>query len=558
MTQKGNLSSATDISKQNSSFAYNTKNDLITATDPKRNNFNYTYDTKHNISTATSAQNVKYSFTYDSSGNPLTSKVGDSTLFIQSSANYTPSGNYLSSLTDPSGNTVTNNWNETKGLLNSITDSKNTITNYTYEANTNRLSSVAKAVSGQQITNGYTYENDRIKSITQNGFNYNFGYDSLGNKTNVSVGTQNLITNSFENRTGKLLQSTYGNGQTVSQDYDSSDRVTASKYNGITRDTYAYDNNGNLGYKQDLVNADNYRYLYDFANRLTKVTNSTGNSQSYAYDQSNLGSITEKVNGSTHTTSYAYDKDNRPTITTINDSENLYADGGFELGTNTVSYASGVSNAVIVGPGFDPGKNPRTGSKCLWMDGASNDDYAYLSSNTPVVPGKTYKISFYHMEATSGQFTGGSSFIRLNDGSHVPLDMSLTSDKAWRNAETTWTCPAGITSIQLRFGFRTNYNYSWMGVDDVTITDINSPVVNTPSTITQSYDALGRVTTKAINTGTATYNSIYGYLPGVNGSTTTKVGSISNSGVGINYTYDANGNIETIYPKRTSHQVLLR
>ena len=69
-------------------------------------------------------------------------------------------------------------------------------------------------------------------------FNYNSIYDNLGNNTTVSVGTQNLITNTFESRTGKSLQSTYGNGQTVSQDYDSSDRVTASKYNGVTKNTY--------------------------------------------------------------------------------------------------------------------------------------------------------------------------------------------------------------------------------------------------------------------------------------------------------------------------------
>lgn len=544
---KGNLASSTDLSKANSSFAYNTTNDLITSTDPKGSNFNYTYDPNHNITTATSAQNVKYSFTYDSSGNPLTSKVGDSTLFTQSSATYTtPSGNYLSTLTDASGNTVSNQWDETKGLLSSTTDAKNKTTNYTYELNTNRLSSVSKTVSGQPVTNSYTYQNDRIQSITQNGFNYNFGYDSLGNNTKVSVGTQNLITNSFESRTGKLLQSTYGNGQVVSQDYDSSNRVTASKYNGTIRNTYAYDNNGNLGAKQDLVNGNNYQYLYDFANRLTNVTNSNGNSQSYSYDtNSNLNNLTEQVGGRTYTSSYAYDKDNRPTTTSYNNEEVLYPDGGFELGTNTVSSTSGnLYSAGILPPTF---VNSRTGNKCFWMESASSDGYAYLSSTTPVVPGRTYTISLYHTEATSGQFTKDSSYMRLSDGSHVPLGIVQNPDQTWRNTVKTWTCPAGITSIQLRFGFGAN-SYSWMAVDDVVISAVNPPVANTPTTITQSYDALGRVSGKSVTTDSATYNTTYGYLAGVNGSgsTTTKVQSITNNGVGTSYTYDTNGNIETI------------
>jgi len=67
------------------------------------------------------------------------------------------------------------------------------------------------------VTNGYTYENDRLKTIAHNGFSYTFGYDALGNNTTVSAGSQTLITNSFDLRTGRLLESTYGNGHKVAQ-----------------------------------------------------------------------------------------------------------------------------------------------------------------------------------------------------------------------------------------------------------------------------------------------------------------------------------------------------
>jgi len=45
-------------------------------------------------------------------------------VFINSSSSYTASGNYIKTLRDGSGNTITNNWDETKGLLSSNVDAK--------------------------------------------------------------------------------------------------------------------------------------------------------------------------------------------------------------------------------------------------------------------------------------------------------------------------------------------------------------------------------------------------------------------------------------------------
>jgi YD repeat-containing protein len=320
----GNLASTKDVAKQNSSFAYNTKNDLITSSDPKGSQFKYEYDNndesikKHNLTKAASAENVVYSFTYDSSGNPLTSKVGDGATYINSSATYTTSGNYLNTITDSMGNTVTNNWDETKGILNNVIDPKGNTTSYAYDS-LDRLENVSKTVDGSTVSNIYGYTNDRLSTITQNGFNYSFGYDSLGNNKTVSVGTQNLITNSFEGRTGKLLNSTYGNGQIVSNGYDDLDRVIAKKYNNDPRYTYEYDASGNVGYQKDIINGTSYRYVYDTADRLMQLKDSTGNILSYSYDiNNNKSKISEKINGTTYDTNYAVDKDNKPTTTTYN------------------------------------------------------------------------------------------------------------------------------------------------------------------------------------------------------------------------------------------------
>lgn len=60
-------------------------------------------------------------------------------------------------------------------------------------------------------------------------------------------------------------------------------------------------------------------------------------------------------------------------------------------------------------------------------------------------------------------------------------------------------------------------------------------------------DTLGRLTKKTINPGANSFETSYSYVPGnVTGATTSKLSSISNNGVPIEYQYDANGNITKI------------
>ncbi|AEB75049.1 RHS repeat domain-containing protein [Clostridium botulinum] len=64
--------------------------------------------------------------------------------------------------------------------------------------------------------------------------------------------------------------------------------------------------------------------------------------------------------------------------------------------------------------------------------------------------------------------------------------------------------------------------------------------------VNYKYDTLGRTTEKTIDTGIAKVTTKYSFEKGENGNTTTKVSEIDNNGKKIAYTYDANGNIETI------------
>ncbi|MEG0773891.1 DNRLRE domain-containing protein [Clostridium sp.] len=334
---KGNVVSTQDLAKQNSNFQYDGNNDLINSVDPKGNSFVYEYDKgditakKHNLTKATSAENVVYSFDYDDSGNPTMAMVEGDGLFIKSTAKYTSSGNYIDNITDSLGNVVDYEIDEIKGNVNKVTDAKGHVTSYSYDDKLNYLKDVSKVTDGQTIKNSYSYTNDRISAINHNNFSYDFQYDEFGNNKSVNVQgvnssgqqeSKNLITNTYETRNGNLKESAYGNEQKVTNIYDAFDRVVGKKFGAEERFRYQYDGNSNLALQEDLVNKKNYRYTYDLADRLNKITeidrntSKTSSEIKYSFDlNNNVAEINEKIKDNNYKTSYGYNKDNKNTTT---------------------------------------------------------------------------------------------------------------------------------------------------------------------------------------------------------------------------------------------------
>lgn len=308
----GNIKTINSIGGSQTVIGYNENNNIQTIADGKGTS-TFEYDSKNNLIKNTSNEGVINSYTYDSYGNIVMSKTGEGTSFIETSTDYTANGNYVKSKTDSLGNTILVNYNETKGLMDNVIDAKNQKISYNYDENNDLLNSVSSVVGGKQISNSYTYENDRIKTINHNGFNYTFDYDSIGNNTGVSVGNQKVLTNNYEISTGRLLDSTYGNGQKVGYDYDKNDRVIGISYNDSIRYKNEYDASGNIGYHEDLVNGMNYKYEYDLSNKLKRILDSRGRSISFLTEEgSGYAKVSEKVDNKTYDTTYAVDKDGRP------------------------------------------------------------------------------------------------------------------------------------------------------------------------------------------------------------------------------------------------------
>lgn len=607
---KGNIISTKDISQKSSQFEYNTNNDLVKSIDPKGNNFKNDYDSKHNLTKATTSENVIYSFTYDSYGNPLTAEVSDSSGInkIKSTSIYDSKGNYIKSLTDSSGNTVNFDYDEFKGTLKSTIDAKGKITSYDYYPSTNQLKTVTKSIEGTNISNSYTYENDKIKTINHNGFNYTFNYDKMGNNSDVYVGNQKLIGNTYENQTGNLLQSLYGNNEKAIFSYDELDRVKAKRYDSDTKDrfNYEYDASGNLGYKYDDINKVSYRYIYDLSDRLVRINDSKGNIINYTYDSnSNLGKLIEKVNGMNYTTAYTYDKDNRlKSISydrgnlTKSLSDKLVASYTFDNCDASDSSGKGYDGKINGTPSFEAttrGKGIRLNGVDQWIelpDFSTSSSFSIsmflqpelLSNNCFLgkvnqagdvnhlwfgIWGNGYDVQVNTPEYYAGQPTTSYQHVvatlrKINDTS--------TEVKFYKDKNLIWSTTLNTVFENTNgkgWAIGQDWDYGSISdlfkgvIDEVSIynsvlsqEEINELNTSTVS-INKNYDALGRLDTTTLNSTPSQVNftTKYTYEKGKDtGTTTNKVSSIdnykslsdANGNSLIKYTYDANGNIETI------------
>lgn len=198
--------------------------------------------------------------TTDSFGNITSNSSIDGEKTIQTTSQYTTDGNYLDFEIDADGNKIDYTYNQLNGALTAIKDGNQNTTSYTYDAY-GLLTSVS-AINTQYVTGteltcsaNYVYENDRLVSISHNGFSYNLSYDIWGQLTEVSVGAQKIVSytyGEFECR-DRVSTITYHNGN-----YTNSESVTTEYYydipgniveilvDDVTKYRYEYDSLGNL------------------------------------------------------------------------------------------------------------------------------------------------------------------------------------------------------------------------------------------------------------------------------------------------------------------------
>ncbi len=242
---------------------------------------------------------------YDEFGNVIAEKSFDGTKTMTAESYvYSEDGELLLSSTDSSGNTAYYTYNEA-GLVETVSAGSSSGT-ATYDEAGNLLSfsqNVSGLSDGSVMSNSYTYEDDKVKTISHNGFTYEFEYDEQGNLIIAKIGTTILAQNTFNtvDENSLLTGTAFANGQSVSYSYDESGNITAVFYGDTERYSYAYDEEGmllnvtdnNSGLKTvytengvQLVNAEDDFLLFSLAidDNGNETHNIAGDSVTYLYN----------------------------------------------------------------------------------------------------------------------------------------------------------------------------------------------------------------------------------------------------------------------------------
>ncbi|MBZ9686131.1 hypothetical protein G9F72_007265 [Clostridium estertheticum] len=350
------------------------------------------------------------------------------------------------------------------------------------------------------------------------------------------------------------------------------------------------------------MNGSNYKYVYDASERLVNIIEkltanpSVRNVMNYDYDiESNLKTFRENVNGFGHINSYEYDKDSK--ITDIFYNNPYKNDGNVEnfplngtttgtLGTKPYNESADSTGKTVLVPNsttkilYDLGLKKEEGTLGTWFNTAGLASTRYLIASEGkngsalhmylkadnklafavrdsagawkelIVSTIAASSNVWHYGAFDWNYNSGTLSYSLNlDGQDYSGTIAISTIKDFSGA-TTAVGGHNSGAYQLN-GNLEQFSYYAKALTTTEITDIYNK--GRGNGVKYLYDSIGRLKDRTISTGTLNNQSLktsYEYQPGkvvaTKTSTTTQVKSIDNDGKKIEYTYDKNGNIETI------------
>ena len=499
----------------------------------------YTYDSNGNCTKSDRVDYAVYTDNPNQTGNAST----EGYTRIHTETTYAANGNYVASMKDARGKTVQQSVNAYNGTLTSVTDPASQTVSYTYDGS-KRVTNVETTASSKTYRNAYTYENDRVKTVSHNttsntgtDVTYTFGYDALGRKKTVKVGTQTLSTNTYSSdRRGLLTKVTYGNGGKVQYTYDAFDRMTGVKYDSETTDRYKYEYgaNGAVALVKDSNLSRTTLTAYDLADRpvQTELKTTSGTTlyrTKLSYDKQNrLKQYYDVVGGSAHKSDFTYDRDNRVTGVAYSAASkvNYTYDVLGRITKRVVTSASGDS---------DPGK--LTSNYTYFASGCTDTGYDSKCTTPLVKKIAQEKITFEYTYDSRGNIssekrgskTTGYTYDKLGQLTRVNDPNDTTSG----STGTTWVYAydrGGNITSKKRYAYTTGSLTDVTPDATVTYTygDSNwKDKLTKYGSKTLAYDAIGNPTSD----GTWTYEWQAGR----------QLKSMSKSGTGVTYKYDHNG-----------------
>ena len=274
--EQGRQIKSTDPEANDQDFTYHDSTDLIESFNGGYGTFEYDYDSYNRPITASNAY-LTQSTTYDGVGNvtstTLTSDTDPNAKKVQTTTEFTGgSKNRPTAATDATGARVTYNYDNAKAQMMSlptrVTDANNTVVNTVYDD----FYRPTQVSIENTATLDYTYSSGNLSTVkrTDNSSKsqtYSFTYDSFGNMLTLKVGTKTLATYTYGTGNGLLATQKYGNGATISFDYNDQNQVEKTTYPDGRTMTYTYTPDGQVYRATETGTGRTVDYVYGFDDR---------------------------------------------------------------------------------------------------------------------------------------------------------------------------------------------------------------------------------------------------------------------------------------------------
>ncbi len=287
----GNLIQQIAPGNISSNFTYDEQSNLINQVDPLGNSVDFTYDPTFNQVQSVSDQRGNVTgYNYDDKGNLVE---------IQ----YVPSSD--EQLNYPIGNLNGLVSNRTFGRLDSLSNSTGTNPTVSYYDKNGKLITSKVAYTNESIKEQFNYDSqgNLVKYVNRRGQGIEYTYDDRERLIKQSNPDGSQINFTYDQR-DNLISTTDAKG-TITQEFDSADRLTKITYPTGQFLQYTYDAGGR---RTRMVDRDGFavNYGYDSVGRLAGLADSNGQKiAGYTYD--NLGRLSREDNGNGTYTTYGYD-----------------------------------------------------------------------------------------------------------------------------------------------------------------------------------------------------------------------------------------------------------
>jgi RHS repeat-associated protein len=289
------------------SKAYNIGGQLLSETDSLGRTTSYTYDRNGKVASTTNSLGQTYTYVYAGSSTTIIDPLGRKTTSTNNDYYLPSSTTYNNGAKTSVEYLYTNNLQEAKDYPTRVVDVGDRVRTYGYDASGNLTTTSDLAGNVYTFTNG----NNGVSSIASpTGAKINYEYDSNGNLTKLSYGTQVAKEYTYD-ADGNVKTITSASGEKITNAYDSKGNVTGQTVTNNTETSTTntvYDTNGRVS---TLTNATGTTaYLYDANGYVSQITSANGSIISYEHDvQGRITQQTEKANATAVglTTKYSYD-----------------------------------------------------------------------------------------------------------------------------------------------------------------------------------------------------------------------------------------------------------